>query len=687
MEPNQEHHIPQGPSTPPSPIKRSILVRVKSLYLVLGLLCVAILIKILWIQNAPYSDDLRGQGQQVSFRTEIIEPMRGNILSADGRILTTTLPTYELRLDLAAQGITNRLFDDNVRGLADSLAAFFGDRPASGYLLELRKARMEKARYWRFAPRKVNFVELQRIKRFPLLELGQNRGGFIAVEANQRVRPLGNVASRTVGFVNTNGVKLGIEGGFDDVLRGVDGMTVKQKISGDFWIPIQSDLNVEPTPGLDVQTTLDIELQDIAQTSLRERIDEIEADWGTVVIMEVATGHIKAIANATRKKTGEVVEDYNYAVGISLEQGSTFKLATLIALLDDAKMPISEVIDTESGEVQIGQAKVRDSHLGYGAISLERAFEVSSNVAMAKAINRYYGGRPTKFLDALDRMGIGKPIGLQVMGEGMPVVKDPRNKKSGWDGTTLTMMSFGYALNLTSLQVLTLYNAVANNGVMVKPQLVTSLQEKGAVVKTFPTEVIRDRIASPTTIQTVQRAMQGVVLNGTARVLQSPKYTVAAKTGTAQVAMGRHGYQMADGSRHYLGSIAGYFPAQNPKYSMIISIKTFYRAGSNKVYYGGALASPVFKAIADRIYGSSFHFLRPVAADSSVDMTRGVRAIEGGRVAVDSMGIPNVVGLDARAALGVLEGAGYQVRIAGRGARVVGYTSDSTAKIVMLQMR
>ncbi|MEG0656313.1 MAG: hypothetical protein RR465_04760, partial [Mucinivorans sp.] len=302
-------------SSAPSPIKASILVRVKTLYLVLGVISLCIFIKIIWIQVGTSSDELRGQGMSYSFRTEIIEPIRGNILAFDGRILTTTLPIYDLRLDLMAQGLTDKVFDLNLPHLADSLSAFFGDKSAAGYSLALRGARRGKLRYYKFAPRKVNFVELQRIKTFPLLNLGQNRGGFIAEQKNERVHPMGDVAGRTIGFVNSNGVKLGIEGGFDDVLRGVDGLAVKQKISGDFWIPISSDLNVDPTPGLDVKTTIDIEMQDIVQTALSERLQEVEADWGTVVIMEVATGQIRAIANATRRHSGEVVEDYNYAVG------------------------------------------------------------------------------------------------------------------------------------------------------------------------------------------------------------------------------------------------------------------------------------------------------------------------------------------------------------------------------------
>lgn len=692
-QPNVEHtpHEAQSqgekqPTQPgaTSPIKASILIRVKFLYLILGLICLFILAKIIWIQAGSSGDELRDQGIQYSFRTEKIEPCRGNILAADGRILTTTMPLYELRFDMAAHGLSDEVFLGQYRILCDSLSALFKDRPAAHYAADLGKAYQEKKRYYKFAPRKVNYVELQRISRFPILSLGQNRGGFIAEQSNRRIRPLGNVASRTVGFVNSNGVKVGLEGGLDSVLCGVNGMVVKQKISGDFWIPISSDQNVDPIPGLDVQTTIDIELQDIVQTALRERLQEVEADWGTVVIMEVATGHIKAIANATRKSDGQVNEEYNYAVGMSLEPGSTFKLASLLALVDDAKMPMSEEVNTDGGDVMIGRARVRDSHSGgYGTISMERAFEVSSNVGFAKAVNRHYSSQPERFVNQLKKMGVGESLGLEITGEGRSVIKDPSMRgKGGWDGTTLTMMSYGYALHITPLQTLTLYNAVANGGKMVRPQLVSALLDKGKIVKSYPTTVMHEQIASPASIRIAQQAMRGVVQRGTAKSLENPLYTVAAKTGTAQVAMGRSGYQTADGSRHYLGSIAGYFPAENPRYSMIIAIKTFYRAGSGKLYYGGQLASQLFRTIGDRIYGSSFQFLRPSRSSGSVDLTArsryGATRTIGARGGVvrDSLSTPIVTGLTLREALHLLESEGYQVKYSGRG-MVAGYVLDT----------
>lgn len=677
MEPNDnpadEKPVNSGVE-PISPIKQSILLRVKLLYTFFTLLCIAIFVKIVWIQVGASGDELRDIGVQISFKTEVLEARRGNILSHDHRILSTSIPLYEIRMDFGAQGLSDELFKDNVTELATSLSNFFKDKSPSQYLAELNTARIQGKRYGLISPRKVNFVELQQIKQFPIFSEGLS-AGFIAQESYRRVKPLGDVAGRTIGFVNSNGVKLGVEGGFDDVLRGVNGLTVKQKISGDFWIPISSPLNIEPVNGYDVVTTIDIELQDIVQTALAERIAEVEADWGTVVLMEVSTGQIRALANITRLKSGQLVEDYNYAIGMSQEPGSTFKLAGLLTLIDDAKVPLSTIVDTEGGEVMIGQAKVVDTRSwGYGPIPLKQVFEVSSNIGMAKAVNRSYGANPARFVDNIIKMGLGKDLSLQLAGEPRPTIKHPKVKGSGWDGTSLTMMSYGYAIRLTPLQTLSFYNAVANGGKFMRPQFVSALMENGRVIKQYEPETIIEQIASPGSIKIAQAALAGVVQNGTARALLNDQYSVAAKTGTAQIAMGRRGYTATDGSRHYLGTIAGYFPANNPRYSMIIAFKTYYKAGSGKVYYGGALAAPVFRKIADRIHTSDYDFLRPISANNQASTQQTVRRtalaaeiISRRQGVTDSLGVPLVVGLGLAEAVTMVEKAGYGISVTGIG--------------------
>lgn len=590
-----------------SPIKEAILRRVKVLYILFLLLGVAIIARALWLQFGVDGDTLRGRSVQYSYRNDRLEAIRGQILSDDGRILATSMPYYELRMDMDADGLTSEIFAANVDSLGIALAAYFKDKSAAVYSKELKQAHSEKKRYYLITPNKVDHLELQTVKRFPLFRLGANRGGFMAVDGTIRRYPHGELAKRTIGFVNQSGVKLGIEGGFDDQLRGTDGLTVKQKISGNFWVPVSSPLNIDPIDGIDVITTLNIELQDILQSALNQRIMETEADWGCAIVMEVATGQVKALANITRTPAGELVEDYNYAIGTSMEPGSTFKLATLIALLEDAKMPLSEGIDTEGGRVQIGPVRVVDSHLGYGVLTLQEAFEKSSNVGMAKAVDRYYRGNPTKFVDAINKLGIYKPLDIQIGGEARPMIKHP-SMKGSWDGTTMTMMSYGYALRLAPIHTLALYNAIANGGVMVKPQFVSELRQMGRAVETYSVDTLNRAICSPQTLSNVRRAMEGVVLRGTGRMLLNDKYSVAAKTGTAQIAIGRSGYKTATGGRHYLGSMAGYMPADKPKYTIIVAMKTHYEPGSGKVYYGTALAGPLFRDVCERLYTLNYNF-------------------------------------------------------------------------------
>lgn len=685
-----------------SPIKEAILRRVKVLYILFLLLGLMVVGKVVWIQAGSEGRVLRDLSDKYSYRTEVIDGARGDIYSDDGRLLATSIFYYELRMDMAAGGLTSELFLQNVDSLSLCLAQFFGDKSYAEYKAELLKAHAQKKRYHLITRRKINFLELQQVKTFPLFRLGANRGGFMAVETNRRVYPHGSLARRTIGFVNQSGVKLGIEGGFDDYLKGTPGRTLKQKIAGNFWTPIASDQNIEPVDGLDVVTTLNIEMQDMVQRSLREWIAEAEADWGCVAVMEVATGEIKALSNITRRSDGKLVEDYNYVIGMSMEPGSTFKLAALIALLDDAHIPLSTSIDTEDGETQIGYVKVIDSHAGgFGRLSLQQVFEKSSNIGMAKAVNRAYGTQPAKFVNAINRLGIHKPLGLQLAGEARPLIKHPA-MKNGWDGTTLTMMSYGYAVRLAPIHTLTLYNAVANGGVMVKPTFVRELRQYDRTVRRFHSDTLNPSICSPTTLRGVQRALEGVVMNGTGKLLQNPQYRVAAKTGTAQVAIGRSGYTSRSGGRHYLGSMVGYLPANDPQYSIIVALKTYHPEGSKKPYYGTALAGPLFKKVADEVYAMHYNVNQRVTPraqpydpelsalpGSSAELGElfrdlkvagvprlpyeGVVALDsGGRVLTPApmpvtAGVPDLRGLTLEEALDVAENVGLKPRFVGMG--------------------
>ena len=609
-------------------IKKSILNRVRMLYILFFAVGMAIAGKILYIQYGPGGESLRSKGERISYERVAIEADRGDILAWDGRLLATSVPMYEVRMDFAAQGLADSVFRKYADSLAGALATFFGDKSKNAYLILLNRAYSNKSknRFTQIAPRRVNHLEIKQISRFPILRLGQNRGGFIPVQINKRLLPNGPMASRTIGRVNEAGRKWGVEGAFDSVLRGTDGNMLMQRISGSFKIPVPDALSVAPVDGIDVVTTLDIDVQDVAENALRKQLELGDADWGTAVLMEVSTGEIRAITNLTRKGEGKFVEDFNYAVGMNLEPGSTFKLASLMTLLDDAGASLEEHYDTGDGRMMIGRARVVDSH-ACGDVTLREVFEHSSNVGFALAVNKYYKENPRRFVDHLYKMGLGMPLDLQIPGGADPVIFRPGD--ASWSGVTLTMMSYGYALRLTPLKTLSFYNAVANDGKMVRPMFVKELKQYGQTLRAFPPEVMVSSIGSPKVIAQVQEALRGVVNDGTARGLKNPYYSVAGKTGTAQIAMGRHGYTDRFGGRHYLATLVGYFPADKPRYSCIVAIKTYNGPGRRGTYYGASLAGPVFRAIADRVYARNTSWQTPLSERS--DKADGVPALKSGR--------------------------------------------------------
>ena len=510
-------------------IKKSILNRVRMLYILFFAVGVAIAGKILYIQYGPGGESLRSKGERISYERVAIEADRGDVLAWDGRLLATSVPMYEVRMDFAAQGLADSVFRKYADSLAGALATFFGDKSKNAYLILLNRAYSNKSknRFTQIAPRRVNHLEIKQISQFPILRLGQNRGGFIPVQINKRLLPNGPMASRTIGRVKEAGRKWGVEGAFDSVLRGTDGNMLMQRISGSFKIPVPDALSVAPVDGIDVVTTLDIDVQDVAENALRKQLELGDADWGTAVLMEVSTGEIRAITNLTRKGEGKFVEDFNYAVGMNLEPGSTFKLASLMTLLDDAGASLEEHYDTGDGRMMIGRARVVDSH-ACGDVTLREVFEHSSNVGFALAVNKYYKENPRRFVDHLYKMGLGMPLDLQIPGGADPVIFRPGD--ASWSGVTLTMMSYGYALRLTPLKTLSFYNAVANDGKMVRPMFVKELKQYGQTLRTFPPEVMVPSIGSPKVIAQVQEALRGVVNDGTARGLKNPYYSVAVRS-------------------------------------------------------------------------------------------------------------------------------------------------------------
>lgn len=596
-------------------VKNNILIRIAGIYILLLLLGIGIVFKILFIQIVD-GRELREKSKKITYRDIIIEANRGDILASDGRVLATSVPHFELRMDLLAAGLTDSVFKANIDSLALCLSHFFGDRSWYSYRSELTNARKyaKNRRYYPIAPRKVNYLELQEISKFPLLRLGENKGGFIVEQVNKRMLPHNSMAARTLGMVNLNGGVVGLEKALNDVLKGKDGLRVHARIPGNTWVEVNSTNRVEPEDGVDILTTLDVQLQDVAEAALRKHLEGHGAGHGCAIVMEVATGDIKAIANLRRNEDGTYEEVYNYAVGESTEPGSTIKTATLIALLEEGDIDLNDTVNTGKGKLQLYDHVISDSKEGgHGKITVKEVFEVSSNVGVIKLVQKVFKGREKDFVKKFYELKLNEPTGIIIPGEVNPQIRFPGDK--GWSGLSMPMMSIGYEIRLTPLQILTFYNAIANNGRMVKPRLVKAYLRHGQVVESFPPQVIQSSVCSRSTLKKVHEVLEGVVENGTATNLKNPRYKIAGKTGTAQIAKGRKGYK-SGGRISYQASFVGYFPAKNPKYSCIVVVNS----PSNSVYYGNVVAGPIFKEISDKVYATSPEWFSDIKGDYLKDL-------------------------------------------------------------------
>ena len=594
-------------------MKKDILWRVALVYFGILVFAIAIVGKLAYIQFAEGSM-WQERASRMTLRDITIEPNRGDIYASGNRLLATSMPYYEIRMDLGAAGLTDKLFADNIDSLSLALAGMFRDKSASAYRVELSKARLEWKRF-HLIQRRVSFNQLKELKRFPLFRLGQNTGGLIVIQDNQRIQPHGNLASRTIGYTTKGetGNVVGIEGAYDAYLRGVSGLKLMQRISGNAWMPVNDRNEVEPRDGIDVVTTIDIEIQDVATNALLRQLQTHKAHHGTAILMEVQTGEIKAIANLERNSRGGYSETYNYALGESTEPGSTFKLVSMLVALEDGYIRLEDSVDTGNGEIYFFDQRISDSRRGgYGSISVQEVFELSSNVGVAKLMDQFYKGREQEFINRIYRMNLNQKTGVEIRGEGAPEIKYPGDNL--WSGISLPMMSIGYEVRLTPLQILTFYNAIANNGRMVRPKFVSSLRHHGDIVEVFPVEVINPSIASPASIRSAKKMLEGVVESGTAMNLRNANYRIAGKTGTAQIANEKYGYIMNSRVSHQ-ASFVGYFPADNPRYSCIVVVNS----PSNNVYYGNLVAGPIFKEIADKVYATSFDMHEPLIAQRSIN--------------------------------------------------------------------
>ncbi|NND77159.1 MAG: transpeptidase family protein [Flavobacteriales bacterium] len=528
---------------------------------------------------------------------------RGNIYSADGSLLATTLPIYDIRMDFKADGLTDKRFNENIGPFAENMSASFGGSPSS-WLNNFKKYRRDGKRY-QLLTRNVNYKELQKVKQFPLAELSPYKGGVRFEKKVTRENPFGEKARRTVGkysFGKQKGI-YGLELAFDSLLSGRKGERLERKIASGDWMPLNDSDELEAIDGADIYTTIDINVQDILQNALKKKMVEHDADLGCAIFMEVETGFIKGIVNLDKCEDGQYREKLNHAVGTATEPGSTFKLPAILAALEAGKTSVNTIVDTKKGRHRFHNRIMKDSNdKGYGKISVQRAFELSSNVGISRIVDDAFKNDKAAFVDLLRRFGLDQKTGICIPGEPKPYIKTPDDKNGYWSGVTLPWMSIGYELTLTPLQTLTFYNAIANNGVMVKPQLVKQIKRNGEVLHDAGPIVINKDFLSESTLEEAKALLKGVVENGTATNLRSPHFEISGKTGTAQVAVDGSYKNSSSRAKKYQASFVGYFPSDDPKYSCIVLVNN----PTKGLYYGNRVAGPVFLEIAEKFYAKNF---------------------------------------------------------------------------------
>jgi cell division protein FtsI (penicillin-binding protein 3) len=692
--------------------KKDIFRRVILVFAGFCLLAVLITWKIFSLQ--VYEGEYwRQRSEELTIRFETTEPVRGNIFSDNGSLLSASVPVFHIYLDFTSEKFKDRMFDSKLDSLAEGLAAIFNDRSPSEYKRILVNGRSKGYEYY-LLKRNVTYKQLKAMRQLPVLRHGRYKGGLIAEQKTRREKPFRWLAERTLGFKsNQKGQRsVGIEAAFNDELKGVSGWRVMQKIAGGIYKPLRNEGEVEPKDGRDIVSTINVNLQDVAENSLHYHLKKHNAYSGCVVLMEVSTGEIKAIANLTRDPQGNYKESYNIAIGQSTEPGSTFKLPALMAAFEDGKILPNDTVDTGKGIYYwIPGKPMKDSHEeGYGRITVQRSFEVSSNIGVSKVIHQSYAKNPMDFVNRLRSMQVDTRLNLQIQGEGRAFILDTSN--AYWSKVALPYMSIGYSVKMTPLQTLTFYNAIANNGKMVKPMFVKEIREQGKTVKVFEPEIISEAICSPSTLRMAQQLLEGVVAKGTAADLfKGAQYTVAGKTGTARINQAGEGYEV-DGLKKYQASFVGYFPADKPKYSCIV---VFYEPNAGQ-FYASKVAAPVFRELADKIYATNLELHQELKPDTTI-LANNLPSLKKGRslpakivshhlqfkIANDAGDewmavkqeknviktypmkytpgmVPDVTGMGLRDALLLLENYGISVQASGRG-KVISQSLEAGSRI------
>ena len=571
------------------------LIRLYSVYFFVLFMGLAIVVQIFYLQIFKGEQLKSDANKQIFISKKVLAP-RGNIYASNElkTSLALSVPRYKVFVDLVTIGKED--FNENISDLSDSLYVLLARKTSHQWKLELENQRLDSNRYF-FIARGLRNDQIERLKRFPIFNLGKYRGGCIILKSNQRVKPYGMLANRTVGYaVENDGKKpilVGIEGAFNEYLKGQNGQMLMEKIRGNEWKPVDDELSIEPVPGCDVYTSIDVNIQDVAESALLKQLREQKAKKGCAVLMEVKTGFVKAIANLSfDPKTETYFEAQNHAVGLASEPGSTFKLASLLVALEQGKVEITDSVDM-TGRYEFYDNYLTDGGKVYGRNTIKYAFEKSSNV-ISQIIYDNYKKEPQEFIDGLKEIGIHQKLGLSILGEGVPFIKESSDPT--FTGITLPWMSIGYELKMTPLQTLALYNAVANEGTLLKPQFVKYIKKGSEIQKEYKPRILNASICSKATLSDLKVMLEGVVERGTAKNIKARGFSIAGKTGTSKIAQGSKGY-----GNKYQASFCGYFPSKDPVYSCIVVVQ-----GPTKNIFGSVVSGTVFKEIADKVYAQEF---------------------------------------------------------------------------------
>jgi len=683
--------------------RKNIVLRFGIVYTVICLSFFLVLYRIIVIQFVERNQWMALAAQNVKTNI-VVKPNRGNIYDCNGRLMASSIPTYYVYMDLRVPALHEKegvLFKKNIDSLSIYLSSFFKDRSPYQYKATLTKAYRNGVGELQLFPSRITYAQLKELKTLPLFRLGRNKSGLITKELFRRVRPFGSLASRTIGDIfadDSKGGKNGIEKSFNTDLLGTPGISVRQKVANSYMETVQ----VEPVDGMDVKTTIDVDLQDIAENALLDGVKQFDAAVGYVVLMEVHSGEVKAIVNMQRNKDGSYTENRNGAVSDMVEPGSTFKVASVMAALDEGKVRLTDTIDTYNGEYKFSNRTMTDhnaNHGGYHKITLAQAIYASSNIGVSRAIVKAYGHNPSAFVNKLYAMKLNEKMNIEIPGAAAPFIRHPHDKSHEWSNTTLPWMSIGYETQIPPIYTLAFYNSIANDGKMIRPFFVKAVSKNGQVIKEFKTEMINPSICKPTTLREIRSALLGVVEDkfGTGKAAHSAYVRIAGKSGTAQISQGRKGYK--DGGTKHQVSFCGYFPYENPLYSCIVVM----REPGIGYASGGSMTGSVFKNIAERVIALNsnrkpshvdadsidlenlipltkvgyYKAIQTVMKDlqlslgaSTTDWVKAFAEQKHTRVepiVVSRNAVPNLVGMGAKDAVYILENLGLRVQVLGRG--------------------